>query len=113
MAAQNGVVQFERPNKSRFTYSVYFDDTAGNPVRWLKDGKAAAASPDFLQIGELCAIVDVCLAAASGQTTTVVKINDLPVSTLLNALHLASITTRPEPAVVVFPGQKLTAVQVA
>lgn len=113
MAAQNGVVTFERPNGTKFTYSVYFDDTATNPVRWLKDGKAAAASPDNLIITEVSAVVDVVLAAASGQTTTVVKKNDLPVSTLLNALHLASITTRPVPGILCLPGQKLTMIQVA
>lgn len=114
MGAAQGIVTFERPNHTRFSYSVYFDDTANNPVRWLKDGKAGATSPDWLVMNEpLVAIQDICLAAASGQTTTVVKINDLPVSTHLNALHLASITTRPEPAIFITRGQKLTMIQVA
>jgi len=113
MAAQNGTVLFQRPSGTKFSVSVYFDDTALNPVRWLKDGKAAAGSPDNLLITEPVVIKDICLAAASGQTTTTIKINDQPVSVILNAIHLASITTRPEPNVYVSPNQKLTMVQVA
>lgn len=113
MAAAQGTISFERPNGTRFTYSIYFDDTAGNPVRFLKDGKAAAASPDNLIMGEIAGIKDIVLLAASGQSTTVIKINDYPVSTVLNALHLAAITTRPTPDIVIRPGQKLTMVQVA
>jgi len=113
MAAAQGIITFERPNKSKFSYSIYLDDTAGNPVRFLKDGKAAAGSPDNLVSTELCAIVDIILEGATAKTTTVVKINDLPVSTLLNALFLASVTTRPSPDIVLWPGRKLTMVQVA
>jgi len=113
MAAAQGTISFERPNKTKFTYSIYFDDTAGNPVRFLKDGKAGAASPDFLNIQELSAIVDIVLAGASAQTTTVIKLNDNPISTILNALHLASIVNRPEPGILCLPGHKLTMVQLA
>jgi hypothetical protein len=61
----------------------------------------------------LCAIVDVILEGATAKTTTVIKINDSPVSTLLNALYLATVVTRPPIDIVLFPGQKLTMVQVA
>jgi len=113
MAAQYGTVTFERPNRTRFTYSVYFDDTAGNPVRFARDGKSGTAAPDNIVATEIMGIVDICLAAATGQTTTVIKVNDNPVSTILNAIYLASITTRPEPGTIIFPGQKLTMVQIA
>lgn len=113
MAAQNGTITFQRPSGTKFTYSFYLDDSAGNAVRWLKDGKAGSASPDNQIVTEPCVIKDFCIAAASGQTTTVIKINDQPVSVLLNAAHLATIYYRPEPNIFLAPGQKLTAVQLA
>ena len=111
MAAQNGTLTLEFPNRSRVTYSIYFDDTATNPVRFSKDGKAGANSPDYLNV-PICGIADLVIAAATGQTTTVIKRNDLSISTILNANYLAAITNRPFLGLVV-PGGKLTMIQVA
>lgn len=113
MAAQNGTIQLEFPGGMTTTYSFYLDDTAGNPVRFSRDAKAGATSPDNVVVGNVCAIVDIAIAAASGQTTTTVKVNDIPVSVLLNANFLASITNRPHPNIVLRPGAKLTMFQVA
>ncbi len=113
MAAQQGIITFETPEGARFSYSMYLDDVATNPVRFLKDGKAGVSSPDNMIIDRLCAIVDVVIAAAPAQTTLVIRKNDMPVTTLLDALQLAAITTRPSPDLVYYPGQKLTITQVA
>lgn len=113
MAASNAIITFERPNKSRFSVSAYLDDTNTNPVRFSRDAKAIATSPDYLQINELCAIVDVVIVSATGQTTTIVKVNDMPVSNLINAVHLASVAYRPDLAIVAWPGNKLTMTQLA
>lgn len=97
MAAQNGVIHIVGQFGSK-DVSCYFDDTAGNPVRFSMTGKAAAGSPDFLALPGI--ITDFVLAAASGQTTTQLVRDGVPTGDyLLNALHLASVTTRPKLAI--------------
>lgn len=113
MAAQNGTITYQFAGGVRRTYSFYLDDTAGNPVRWSLDGKAGAASVTDITAQAPCAIADFVIAAASGQTTTTFKINDYPVSTILNANYLASVTFRPPLNLVMKQGDKLTAFQVA
>ena len=111
MAAANGTITFEFPNRTRATYSIYLDDTAGNPVRFSKDGKAGTVSPDFLNV-PMVGIADITIASATGQSTTVIKRNDMAMSTILNANYLASVVNRPFLGLVV-PGGKLTMIQVA
>lgn len=113
MAAQNGTITFTTPQGQSVTYSFYLDDTAGNPVRWSKDAKAGAAAPDSIIVNRPCWITDLTIAAASGQTTTTIKVNDSPVSVLLNANFLASVTNRPKLGIALRPGDKFTAFQVA
>lgn len=94
MAAQNGVLHIVT-QRGTLDVSLYFDDSAGNPVRLSLTGKAAAASPDFLNI--VGVVTDFVLAAATGQTTTQVVVNGVPRGDyFLNALHLASVTVRPQ-----------------
>jgi hypothetical protein len=95
------------------TYSNYYDDTAGNAVRWSLDAKAGAGSPDNVVVPVSCMITDLTIAAASGQSTTTIKVNDQPVSVLLNANFLAAVTNRPKINVMLRAGDKLTMFQVA
>lgn len=114
MAAQNGIFMLKGRSGMTYNLSAYFDDTAGNPVRFSQAGKAGTGSPTEWTPPEPCALIDVCLAAASGQTTTQLARNGQPTGDyLLNALHLASITTRPQLAVVYHQLAKLTAFQLA
>lgn len=114
MAAQNGIASFR--GKSGMTYSVsfYCDDTAGNPVRWSQAGKAGAGSPTDWTPPEPVVMFDFVLAAATGQTTTQVARNGQPTGDyLLNAVYLASITTRPPLSIVFTPLAKVGAFQLA
>lgn len=114
MAAQNGVMMFKGRSGMTYNISFYVDDTAGNPVRFSQAGKAGAGSPTEWTPPEPVALVDVCLAAASGQTTTQLARNGQPTGDyLLNALHLASIATRPQLAIVYTPLAKVGAYQLA
>lgn len=114
MAAKNGTITFSRPfSPSKMMVSIYLDDTAGHAVRFSKDTKADANSPDNFIANEILGVEDVCIEAATGQTTTIVKVNDISAAALLNANHLAAITSRPEPGVVLYPSNKLTLVQLA
>lgn len=114
MAAQNGVFMLVGRSGQTYNISCYFDDTAGNPVRFSQAGKAGTGSPTEWTPPEPCALVDVTMAAASGQTTTQLARNGQPTGDyLLNALHLASIATRPALRVVYHQLAKLGAYQLA
>lgn len=114
MAAQNGVFHLIGNSGRTYDISSYFDDTAGNPVRFSQAAKAGAASPTEWTPPEGCRLTDVVIAAASGQTTTQICKNGQPTGDyLLNALHLASITTRPVLNIGYGPLAKLTAYQLA
>lgn len=113
MAAKNGTLQFMFAGGLRRTYSFYFDDTAGNPARFSLDGKAAAGSPDNIVVPAPCAVADMSLEAATGQTTTVIKVNDQPVSVILNANYLAALSLRAPLGLVLNGGSKLQMFQLA
>jgi len=114
MAAQNGAIVISHPNTpQKDLISFYLDDTAGNPVRFSRTGKAGAASPDNLVFDRWSGIEDISIAAASGQTTTTIQRNDITIAVILNANHLVSVQFRPEPGLIFAPGQKLTMFQVA
>lgn len=114
MAAKNGTLTLRYPGKQHEILSFYLDDTAGNLVRFSKDGKAGAASPDNYYNGKgNCFITDICIEAATGQTTTVVKVNDSPISVLLNANYLAAVLGRIPLNQPLPRGSKLTMVQIA
>jgi hypothetical protein len=96
MAAQNGVMSFIGQSGMTYSLSFYLDDSAGNPVRFNQAGKAGATAPTDWTPPEPVVLVDVCIAAASAQTTTQIVRNGQPTGDiLLNAMHLASVTTRP------------------
>lgn len=114
MAAQNGVATFKGKSKMTYSVSFYLDDTAGNPVRWSQASKASATSPTDWQPPEPVVLTDICIAAASGQTTTQMTRNGIPTGDyLLNAVHLAAITFRPVLAIPFNPIHRAGAVQVA
>ncbi len=113
MAAQNGAMVISHPDGTKDIYNLYFSDSAGVSVKLSRSGKADANSPDNIVFDRWSGIEDISLAAATGQTTTTVARNDVVIATLLNALHLAAITTRPEPNLIFAPGQKLSLYQVA
>lgn len=114
MAAQNGVFTFKGKSGQRYALSAYFDDSANAPVRFSAAGKAGATSAQDWTPPETVALVDVVLAAASGQTHTQILRNGQPTGDiLLNALYLASITFRPPLAIVFTPLTKVSALQLA
>lgn len=114
MAAQNGVFHFVGRSRATYSVSAYFDDSSGNPVRFSQAGKAGATSPTDWTPCEPVILVDVCLAAASGQTTTQLVRNGQPTGDIiLNAMHLASITTRPHLTIGFNPTNKVGAFQLA
>jgi len=97
MAAQNGVFHFIGLRSGQtYDVSAYFDDTAGNLVRFNQAGKAGATSPDFWDAPEPVVLRDIVLAAATGQTITQLLRGGKPTGDyFLNAIHLASVVTRP------------------
>jgi phage-related tail fiber protein len=114
MAASNGALILSHPNNpQKDIVSIYLSDVAGVSLKFSRTGKADANSPDNLVFSNWTGIEDVVIAAATGQTTTTICRNDIVVGVLLNAQHLASVTTRPEPGIIFSPGQKLTSYQVA
>jgi len=113
MAAASGTITLRRANGSALIISQYHSDAAGVTVKVSRDGKADANSPGDFFADTFYGIEDYCLGSATGQTTTVVKVNDQPAGILLNANHLASVTVRPNPGIIVRPGQKVTFYQVA
>lgn len=113
MAAQNGTITLLRPNGLRKVLSIYASDSAGASITISSDGKADANAPAFFLAPGACGVEDFCLAAATGQTTTTIKVNDVPQSVVLNANYLAAVTTRPPIGIVLRKGDKLTMVQVA
>lgn len=113
MAAQSGTIIFRSGRGFKYL-NCYFDDTAGNKVRFDDGaGAGAATSPEYKPpFGGV--IADVVLAAATGQTKSQININGVPVGTiLLNALHLASVTSRPPVGVGFLPGAKIEIIQLA
>lgn len=114
MAAQNGVAYFKGKSGVTYAVSFYCDDSAGNPVRWSTGGKAGAGSPTDWTPSEPVALTDFVMAAASGQTTTQLVRNGQPTGDyLLNAIHLASVTTRPALVIPYSPSAKVGAYQIA
>ena len=97
MAASSATAYF-RGRKTNMSYiqSIYLDDTAGNPIRFGIGGKATATSPTSVKFNEPVDLVDFCIAAATGQTTTALFRNNVATGDYItNALHLASVTFRP------------------
>lgn len=113
MAAQTGEAIFQTPN-GRICKEVYFDDTAGNAVRWDGGSGAGAASPTEWITPYPCKLVDLILAAATGQTQTQLNRNDAGTGQIvLNAIHLASVTFRPVLGTSYNKGDKVTMIQLA
>ncbi len=112
MAAQSGSMVLQGHSPAEI--GIYFDDTAGNKVRFDDgSGAGAATSSDFIPLRP-CIIRDVVLAAASGQTKTQINVGGKPVgSVLLNAIHLASVVSRPLVNVPVPAGVKIEMIQLA
>ncbi len=94
---------------------LYFDDGAGNPVRFDGGSGASATSPTFYTIPPGGGIlVDVVIASATGQTKTQINRNNQATGVILrNSVYLASITTRPPLAVPFAGGSQLTMTQLA
>jgi len=114
MAASYGTITFEKPGGLTFTKDVYFDDAAGAAVRWDEGSGASATSTTFYTPRSLCAITDVCIATATGQTKTSIVLNSIPAGGILrNSLHLASVVTRPHMAVLLPAGTELKLIQLA
>lgn len=114
MAAQTGAAIFHAGGGRVYYKEIYFDDTAGNLVRWDAGSGAGAATPDSWIAPEAMTLHEVVLAAATGQTQTQINRNDNGTGNiLLNALHLASVTFRPRLGVVYPAGSKVTMLQLA
>lgn len=112
MAAQSGSIILAGHIPAEI--GIYFDDTAGNKVRYDDGaGAGAATSTDYIP-SRNCILTDVVLAAATGQTKTRINVGGRPVgSVILNSIHLASITSRPRLNIPIQKGQKLEMIQVA
>lgn len=118
MAASNAVFHFVAAGGSvrgmTMDVSAYLDDTANNLIRFDQAAKAGTASPDSWTAPVDMALTDMVIAAATGQTTTQLQRNGIPTGDyLLNALHLASVVTRPHLGVIIPRGTKFQAKQIA
>jgi len=115
MAAQYGNTAIRFDDGTSVNLNTYFDDTAGNLARFDPDGSGVGtASPTDYTIPKNGVVSDVCLAAATAQTRTSIIVAGRASGTVLhNALHLASIVTRPYVGIRVFAGQKIQFKQIA
>jgi len=114
MAAQNAVFKFRGASGRSYNISAYLDDTATHLVTFDQTEKATASSPDYWQPPEVVVLQDVCIAAASGQTSTQLLVNGMGTGdVLLNAIHLASITNRPGLSIPYSPSNRVGAKQLA
>lgn len=113
MAAQYGVAVFKTAKGRSLPVGIYFDDTAGNAVLWdVGGGDAAKGNKEFAPpIPSV--LTDIVIAAATGQTKTTINQAGSRIATLLNAVHLASVVTRPQLALVFGPSTPISANQVA
>lgn len=112
MAAQYGVATF-RTRTGTMNVQFYLDDTAGNAVLWDVGGGDAAKGAEELRPPVPAVLTDLCIAAASGQTKTTINRAGMRIATLLNAVHLASVTNRPSLALLFGPALPISANQVA
>jgi hypothetical protein len=113
MAAANGIATFIGARET-YHVSIYFDDTAGNRVLFDNSRKAAAGSPNKWNPPETVTLIDFLMGAASGQTTTQLLRNGTPTGDyLLNAVHLATVVTRPAMRKIFAAGAEVSAVQLA
>lgn len=112
MAAQYGVATF-RTQAGNIPVQVYLDDTAGNAVLWDVGGGDAAKGAEEYRPNVPAVLVDVVIAAATGQTKTTINRANARIATLLNAVHLASVNTRPALAIPCGPNAPLSGNQVA
>ncbi len=114
MAAAAGVVTFIDPQGNKITRHVYFDDTAGNPVRWSAGGaKASATSPTYFTCPSLVKMIDMVMDGATAKTITQVLGNDMDTGNmLLNSLYLAAVVIRPPLSIGWFaPGTRISLIQ--
>jgi len=103
MAAQSGIATFiGARTRQKYNKMFYLDDTAGHLANWDAGAGASATSPQYVVLPENAVIIDICIAAATAQTKTQLGINGVQTGgILLNAVHLASIATRPALAVAI------------
>lgn len=116
MAAQYGVATFRSilsPVPQTFSVQFYLDDTAGNSVKWDVGGGDAAKGAEEYRPSIPVNLTDVLIAAASGQTKTTINRAGMRIATLLNAVHLASVVTRPTLALAFGPNAPISGNQVA
>ncbi len=112
MAAQNGNLRFSVPPGVPFNVSMYLNDTAANFATFSRSGKAGATDTNFLQFNRAVALEDMVIAAATGQTTSVLYLDDVPAEPYLNSQYLASVTTRPPINRLIPGGTKIQVLQV-
>lgn len=114
MAAQYGEATLSMQGGVKLVKQLYFDDTAGNRVNWDTGNGASGASGEEFEAPADCLLTAICIAAATGQTKTqVIKNNSGTGQILLNALHLASVTSRPSLGTPYKRGDKISLVQLA
>ncbi len=112
MAAKSGSIILAGHSPAEI--GIYFNDVAGNKVRYDDgSGAGAATSTDFIPTRN-CMLVDIVLEAATGQTKTQVNVGGKPAgSVVLNSIHLASVQSRPIVNIPIPAGIKLEMIQLA
>lgn len=111
MAATNGTLDFTNGRDHKLI-NVYVSNVAAEAVTMRPDGKAVAGSPAFFFMPGPAYLHDISLDAdPSTVTNIVVKVNDNAVAVLGVKNHLASVTSRPRPNILIRQGQKLTLIQ--
>lgn len=114
MAAQSGIARFIGMSGRTYNKGFYLDDSAGHAANWDAGAGAGTSSPTTIQFNEPVALVDVAIAAATGQTQTRMTKDGVPTGdSILNSLHVATVTTRPSLAMPIGPRQLFAMWQVA
>lgn len=114
MAAQYGCFVFIGKSGRVYYKDAYHTDSAGAKVRLDSGSGASSSSAEDISFPEAVALIDVAIAAATGQTKTQLLINETPTGDICrNSLHLVSVTNRPSLGLPISTGARFSAVQLA
>lgn len=113
MAAQYGTAYFKTRSGRSIIKDIYFNDTNAALVNWDNGAGAGAATPTDWSAPELMVLKDLVLAAAlATPTKTQLCRNGVPTGDMLrNAVHLASVVTRPALTVFFAQGDRISFIQ--
>lgn len=115
-APKNATILFRGKSGQQYSYSIYLSDVANAFVTWATTTTAGSGSVNFITAPEDMALVDITIASAPTDTTSLILwLDDGPVRNtfIQDANVVASVQTRIFPKVGISQGRKVQLVQLA